>query len=62
METQTRLVHWYHIESRRIACGAPGQSGSTKHASGVTCAACLALLAKAPARAEPVSAPLSYLH
>lgn len=47
MEPQLRLVHWYDTEGRRIACGAPGQSNSTKHARGVTCSACLALVAEA---------------
>jgi hypothetical protein len=40
MEAETRLIHWYDTERHRIACGARGQSNSTKHRRGVTCAAC----------------------
>ncbi len=47
MEVQTRLVHWYDTEGRRIACGVPGHGNSTKHRAGVTCSACLAILAEA---------------
>ncbi len=43
MEWQIRLIHWYDIERHRIACGATGQSNSTKHIRGVNCGACLAL-------------------
>ncbi len=46
MEAQIRLVHWYYTDLRRIACSASGQSNSTKHVRGVTCSACLALLAE----------------
>jgi 3-hydroxyisobutyrate dehydrogenase-like beta-hydroxyacid dehydrogenase len=49
-----RLVHWYDTERHRIACGAAGQSNSTKHARSVSCAECLALVA----RALPVAKPL----
>lgn len=45
MERAIRLVHWYDTEQRRIACGAAGQSNSTKHVRGVTCTTCLALVA-----------------
>jgi hypothetical protein len=45
METEVRLVHLYDIERHRIACGAAGQSNSTKHPRGVTCKACLELVA-----------------
>lgn len=41
MEPQLQLVHWYDIERHRIACGAMGQSNSTKHVRGVSCSACL---------------------
>jgi hypothetical protein len=49
MEPEIRLVHWYDTDNHRIACGAAGQSNSTKHARGVTCDACLALVAEARA-------------
>jgi hypothetical protein len=41
MEPQIRLIHWYDTERHRNACGAQGQSNSTKHVRGVTCRACL---------------------
>jgi hypothetical protein len=41
MEPQIRLVHWYDTERHRIACGAAGQSNSSKHGRTVTCTACL---------------------
>jgi hypothetical protein len=47
MDPQIRLVHWYDTERRRIACGAAGQSNSTKHVRGVTCTACLAVASEA---------------
>lgn len=43
MEPQIRLIHWYDVEHRRVACGAVGQSNSTKHARSVTCTTCAAL-------------------
>lgn len=49
VEPQIRLVHWYDAEHHRVACGAPGPSNSTKHARGVTCSACLTLVAEADA-------------
>ncbi len=49
MEPQIRLVHWYDTERHRIACGAIGQSNSTKHIRGVTCSACLAVASEARA-------------
>jgi hypothetical protein len=61
-QTQIRLVHWYDIEAHRIACGAPGQSGSTKHVGGVTCSACRTLLAKSDAESSAASDPVSYIH
>ncbi len=45
MEPEIRLIHWYDTETHRVACGAPGQSNSTKHRRGVTCTACLTQLA-----------------
>ena len=48
MEPQVRLVHWYDIDHRRIACGAPGLSNSTKHVRAVTCTACVALATATP--------------
>ena len=45
MEPEVRIVHWYDTAHHRIACGAAGQSNSTKHVRGVTCPACLALVA-----------------
>jgi hypothetical protein len=45
-----RLIHSYDTERRRVLCGVPEQTSSTKHAAGVTCSACRALLrAAAPA-------------
>ena len=62
MEPEIRLVHWYDTERHRIACGAPGQSNSTKHIRGVTCTACLALAGESRA-ASPVRADgASYIH
>lgn len=45
MEREIRIVHWYDTERHHVACGAPGQSNSTKHPRGVTCTACLTLVA-----------------
>jgi hypothetical protein len=39
-------VHSWDTQTRSAKCGAPGQSGSTKHARGVTCDACLELLGR----------------
>lgn len=61
MEPQLRIVHWYDVEHRRIACGAPGQSNSTKHPRGVTCTACAALAAALPAGAVTPIHELPYL-
>jgi hypothetical protein len=55
-------VHWYDTATHRTACGAPGQSGSTKHARGVTCSACLVLVAESKAAAHDGSAPVSCIH
>lgn len=46
MDTEVRLIHLYDTERHRIACGALGQSNSTKHLHGVTCSACLELAAE----------------
>jgi hypothetical protein len=58
MEAEIRIVHWYDTEHRRIACGARGQSNSTKHRRGVTCAACRGCIAResAPSAAEGTAA------
>ena len=62
MEPQIRLVHWYDTERHRIACGAPGQSNSTKHVRGVTCTACLAVAAEAHAATHMGQDGVSYAH
>ncbi len=59
-QPQIRLVHWYRTDTHRIACGAPGQSNSTKHPRGVTCSACLALLADSRTAAHAMEEPVSY--
>jgi hypothetical protein len=61
-QTQVRLVHWYDTATHRNACGAPGHSGSTKHAAGVTCSACRALLAELRAVTRMRSDPVSLVH
>ncbi len=50
-----RLIHWYDVDAHRSACGAVGQSNSSKHVRAVTCSACLALVPGA--RAVPASEP-----
>ncbi len=45
---EQRVVHCYDVATRRIVCGVANQARSTKHASGVTCAACRELLLGAP--------------
>ena len=62
MEAQIRLVHWYDTDRRRIACGAAGQSSSTKHVRGVTCRACLTLLAEARAAIHAEHDGVSHVH
>ena len=63
MESQIRLVHWYDIERHRIACGATGQSNSTKHVRGVTCSACLAIASEARGAAAPAGQDaVSFVH
>ena len=61
MEPEIRLVHWYDTERHRIACGAAGQSNSTKHIRGVTCSACLAVAADARSAAAAWH-EASYVH
>lgn len=39
-----RVVHRYDTTTRRVLCGVPEQTSSTKHAAGVTCPTCRALL------------------
>jgi hypothetical protein len=44
-QTTNRPVHYYDTQKHRVACGAPmADEHSTKHARGVTCAACLGVL------------------
>ncbi len=56
---EIRLVHWYDVDAHRNACGADGQTHSTKHVRAVTCSACrsLATELRPGVAAEPV-APL----
>ncbi len=61
MEPQIRLVHLYDTQQRRIACGAPGQSNSTKHRAGVTCSACLTRIAEAREHADRADAAGSWV-
>ena len=42
--TGKRVVHSYDTATRRVLCGVPEQSSSTKHPAGVTCGTCRALL------------------
>jgi hypothetical protein len=62
MEAQIRLVHWYDTEHHLIACGAAGQSNSTKHVRGVTCPACLELLAETRTASHHGPDGVSYVH
>ncbi len=62
MEPEIRLVHWYDTERHRIACGAAGQSNSTKHVRGVTCPACLALVAHAAGVKQAASDGVNHVH
>ena len=59
--TAQRIVHAYDTTLHRIVCGVAGQTSSTKHAGGVTCARCRVLLAEraqaAGAAEEGASAP-----
>lgn len=47
-------IHRWDARTRSNACGAPGQTGSTKHERGVTCEACLDRLERDTAAAAPV--------
>jgi hypothetical protein len=47
-----RLIHSYDTERRRVLCGVPEQTSSTKHAAAVTCSACRELLRAAAATAD----------
>jgi hypothetical protein len=60
-QPQIRLVHWYDTKAHRNACGAPGQSNSTKHVRGVTCSACLALSARSTASTDGAPDAVSYV-
>ena len=62
MEPKIRLVHWDDVERHRIACGKAGQSNSTKHVRGVTCTACLALVAESRGTAQVGHTGVSYVH
>ena len=62
MEPQIRLVHWYDTEAHRNACGAAGQSNSTKHTRGVTCTACLALAAESRAGSHAAQPGAGFVH
>jgi hypothetical protein len=52
-----RVVHSYDVGSRQVRCGRTGQTSSTKHAAGVTCAACRELLDRAQGAHPPAGAP-----
>lgn len=44
-QTNDRPIHYYDTQQHRIACGAGlADDHSTKHARGVTCAACISVL------------------
>jgi hypothetical protein len=48
--TATSVIHFYDTRTRRILCGVRGaEHRSTKHSRGVTCHACVGLLADRPA-------------
>lgn len=53
-ELELPMIHHWDTQAHRNACGAPGQTGSTKHGRGVTCTACLTLMGRPPA--EPLHA------
>jgi hypothetical protein len=55
-QKRERVIHSYDTERRRVLCGLPELSNSTKHAAGVTCMACRELLGHAPAAARAVGA------
>jgi hypothetical protein len=58
METRIseRVIHSYDTEHRRVLCGMPEQSNSTKHSRGVTCVTCRDLLGRARAGVRPAAA------
>jgi hypothetical protein len=62
MEPEIRLVHWYDVDHHRIACGAAGQSNSTKHVRGVTCGPCLEAVAEARAPGHVAQDAADYVH
>lgn len=62
--TAVSVIHYYDTRTHGILCGVRGaEHRSTKHSRGVTCHACVGLLADRPARdagaaaATPGSAP-----
>jgi hypothetical protein len=52
-----RVVHSYDVGSHQVRCGRAGQTSSTKHAAGVTCATCRELLDRAQGAHPPAEAP-----
>ncbi len=54
--TGDRVVHSYDVGSRRVRCGRAGQTSSTKHDAGVTCATCRELLDRARGAHPPAGA------
>jgi hypothetical protein len=61
-ELNMRAVHWYDIQSHRVACGAPGQTNSTKYARNVTCTACLGVVLKGKGAHDEEESHLTLLH
>lgn len=52
------VVHFYDTRTHGILCGVRGaENRSTKHARGVTCHACVGLLAERPARDAEAASP-----
>lgn len=47
-EAHPATIHSWNTQTRSTMCGAPGQTGSTKHARDVTCPACRELLGREP--------------
>jgi hypothetical protein len=58
--TDERVIHSYDTERRRVLCGLPEQTSSTKHAAHVTCVTCRELLDRAPAAGRPARAPAGH--
>ena len=52
-EHASPMVHCWDPQARRVVCGAPGQTGSTKHVRAVTCSACLEGLGRAALSVAP---------